>query len=166
MLGQSIGPPGKYIFLGGAFAAAFSSVLGVWQSVPYIYADVWRLRNHVGKGESAGELPPVDTKSRVYKATLLLIATVPMLGVLFKFNDIQLIYAFIGAFFIPGLALACLILTSRKSLIGGRYTSSILTKCVLVLAIVFFTVAGTLEVKNKLGKRSKQAETPAQSPAN
>ena len=38
-----LGVWGKWMFLIGAFGAVFSSLLGVWQSVPYLFADCWSL---------------------------------------------------------------------------------------------------------------------------
>ena len=38
-LEESLGPVGKWAFLIGAWGAVFSSLLGVWQSVPYIFSD-------------------------------------------------------------------------------------------------------------------------------
>ena len=38
-LETTLGPAGRWIFLAGAWAAVFSSLLGVWQSVPYVFAD-------------------------------------------------------------------------------------------------------------------------------
>ena len=37
----AMGPAARWAFLIGAWAAVFSSLLGVWQSVPYLYADLW-----------------------------------------------------------------------------------------------------------------------------
>ncbi len=37
------GPLARWAFLAGAWGAVFSSLLGVWQSVPYLFADLWRL---------------------------------------------------------------------------------------------------------------------------
>ena len=35
----SLGETFRWLFLIGAFGAVFSSLLGVWQSVPYVFAD-------------------------------------------------------------------------------------------------------------------------------
>lgn len=53
------GPLAKWAFLAGAWGAIFSSLLGVWQSIPYLFADLWCLSRSPGAG------PPnerVDTK--------------------------------------------------------------------------------------------------------
>jgi len=42
-LEATLGPAGRWTFLAGAWAAVATSLLGVWQSVPYLFADQWRL---------------------------------------------------------------------------------------------------------------------------
>jgi Mn2+/Fe2+ NRAMP family transporter len=39
-----LGPAGRWIFLLGFWGAVFSSLLGVWQSIPYLFADLVALR--------------------------------------------------------------------------------------------------------------------------
>ena len=41
MLGTMLGPFGVYAYSVGFWAAVFASLLGVWQSVPYLYADFY-----------------------------------------------------------------------------------------------------------------------------
>ena len=43
MLGAILGPFGAYAYSVGFWAAVFASLLGVWQSVPYIYADFYSI---------------------------------------------------------------------------------------------------------------------------
>jgi Mn2+/Fe2+ NRAMP family transporter len=46
-LGQTLGAWARWVFLIGGWAAMFTSLLGVWQAVPYLFADFWRLfRGH------------------------------------------------------------------------------------------------------------------------
>ena len=42
-LAETLGPVGRWMFLIGAAGAVFSSLLGVWQAVPYLFADWWAL---------------------------------------------------------------------------------------------------------------------------
>ncbi len=42
-LEKPLGATGRWLFLIGAFCAIFSSLLGVWQAAPYLFADSWRL---------------------------------------------------------------------------------------------------------------------------
>jgi hypothetical protein len=41
-VGESFGTPMRWLFLFGAWATVFDSLLGVWQSVPYLFADFWQ----------------------------------------------------------------------------------------------------------------------------
>ena len=41
MLGTMLGPFGVYAYSVGFWAAVFASLLGVWQSIPYLYADFY-----------------------------------------------------------------------------------------------------------------------------
>ena len=72
-LGEELGPAGKWLFLVGTFGTVFSSLLGVWQATPYLFAECWRL----GVRRDA---KPVDTRAPTYRWFLLVLAVVPMLG--------------------------------------------------------------------------------------
>jgi Mn2+/Fe2+ NRAMP family transporter len=133
-LEEVMGPAGKWMFLVGALGAVFSSLLGVWQSVPYLFADCWGLLK--GGGETATR---VDTKAPPYRAYLILIATVPMLGLFWGFRDIQLAYAVTGALLFPVLALALLIFNGRSAWVGPKFTNRPLTVAALVVILAFFS---------------------------
>jgi len=53
-IGATAGAAGRWVFLIGAWAAVFSSLLGVWQAVPYLFADFWRM---TGPGSGAAYAP-------------------------------------------------------------------------------------------------------------
>src|SRR5690606_18222934 len=95
-----LGPAGKWLFLAGSFGAVFSSLLGVWQAVPYLFADSWSL---LRAGNAPGARAAVDTSGRPYRVYLLLLAIVPMAGLFFTFREMQKLYAVIGAWFFPVL---------------------------------------------------------------
>jgi Mn2+/Fe2+ NRAMP family transporter len=130
----ALGASGRWIFLAGAFGAVFSSLLGVWQSVPYLFADVWRLLIHNQKGR---EQRAVNTRSRPYRLYLLALAFIPMIGLLVSFRDVQKLYAIIGAAFMPLLALALLLLNSRGDW-TGELRNHRTTQFVLLAIFLFF----------------------------
>ena len=133
-LEEPLGPVGKWAFLIGAWGAVFSSLFGVWQSIPYIFADVWgRLREKKGAPPEA-----VDTRSRPYRSYLLFISIVPMVGLVVKFQTIQRTYAIVGAMFVPLLGVALLILNTRRAFIGEQLRNRWPSIAALVLAIVLF----------------------------
>ena len=138
-LGIALGSFGRWMFLIGAAGAVFSSLLGVWQATPYIFADSWRLfRNPPDK---LGEIVPSknpDTSAPIYRYYLLALGLIPMLGLFFSFREVQKLYAITGAFFVPLLALALLLLNSRKKWVGAGYRNHAVTVMALVATVAFF----------------------------
>lgn len=135
-LEEVLGPAGKWLFLIGTLGAVFSSLLGVWQCVPYLFADCWELLTR-----HDSEARKVDTRSVPYRAYLVFIAVVPMLGLLWRFRDIQMVYAITGALLFPALALALLFFNGRPQWVGD-VTNRPLTIAALVVILIFFTVMG------------------------
>ncbi len=136
---EPLGPIGKWLFLIGAAGAVFSSLLGVWQAVPYLFADTWGLLNEsreVAAGDA--EAMPVDTRSATYRGYLLALAIVPMAGLFWRFQEIQKLYAIVGATFIPFLAIALLILNGRSEWVGEQYRNRPVTVAVLLATLAFF----------------------------
>jgi Mn2+/Fe2+ NRAMP family transporter len=142
-LEQPLGPVGRWAFLIGAWGAVFSSLLGVWQAVPYVFADFWRLRG-VERGASPVGQVALDITSAPYRAYLYAIAFVPLLGLAIEFKAIQKTYAIIGALFVPILAATLLVLNGRAAWVGARHTNGPLTVIALVAILAFFACAGWL----------------------
>ena len=139
----AVGPVVKWAFLIGAWGAVFSSLLGVWQSIPYLFADIWLLPRRGAER--------VDTNSLPYRAYLYSIALVPIIGLAaIEFRTMQKTYAVVGALFIPMLAVALLLLNGRAAWVGRRFKNSLGTSVVLIAIVLFFVLAGALEVRHKL----------------
>jgi Mn2+/Fe2+ NRAMP family transporter len=136
-LEASLGSVGKWLFLIGTFGAVFSSLLGVWQSVPYLFADCWGLVRH-----RTGAAPRVDTRALPYRIYLLAIATVPMIGLAFSFREVQRLYTVIGALFFPALALALLVFNGRSSWVGAAFRNRPAGIVALVAVLLFFSWIG------------------------
>jgi len=130
-LGEELGPAGKWLFLAGTLGTVFSSLLGVWQAAPYLFAECWRLGV---RRDSA----PVDTRTRPYRWFLFIIALVPMIGLFFSFREVQKLYTVIGAYIFPTLALVLIVFNSRSVWVGQRYKNHPVTIVVLAGVIVFF----------------------------
>jgi Mn2+/Fe2+ NRAMP family transporter len=156
------GPLAKWAFLVGAWGAVFSSLLGVWQSTPYLFADLCqqlalrRLANYHTFGE---EKPhcferdgfTIDTRSLVYRTFLVAIALIPIVGLtMVDFRSMQKAYAIVGALFIPMLAIVLLFLNHRSRWIGESYRNSWATTAVLFGALVLFLVVGAVEIRDNL----------------
>lgn len=134
-LAGSVGPFARWAFLVGALGAVFSSLLGVWQSTPYLFADLWRLfvRKDDINAQSAA-----DTKAKPYRIYQYALALVPMLGLLVEFKEVQKIYGIAGALFLPMLTIALLILNGRKKWTGDL-TNRPATIATLVSILAFFS---------------------------
>ncbi len=138
-LSASIGPVAKWAFLVGAYGAVFSSLLGVWQSVPYIFADAWSMAL---RDSSERRQTRVSEQSRTYRIYLYLLALIPMIGLFYGFSAIQKLYAVVGACFMPFLAISLLFLNGRSTWVGRDFRNHPVTSVLLVGIIVFFAVAG------------------------
>ena len=94
----------------GAWCAVFSSLLGVWQAIPILFADLWY--SLFGSEASPRE---AGLRSPAARAYLIGISTLPALGLFFSFQAVQKLYAIVGAWFMPILAvLLFALLGSRK----------------------------------------------------
>lgn len=136
-LGEALGPAGRWLFLVGAWAAIASSLLGVWQSVPYIFADFWRL--------SVRSPEPVSDRSFPYRVYLVVLALVPLIGVLRSFQQAQKAYVVFGAFFVPLLAVVLLILNGRRAWVGALRNRP-LTMGVLVIVLLLAGAAAWAQI--------------------
>lgn len=134
-LATAVGPVGRWVFLIGFWGAVFSSLLGVWQSVPYLFADFLALR----RGLSARQRQSLDfTKTAGYRAYLFAIALVPLPLLWVSVRQAQLTYAILGSLFVPLLALTLLIMNNRGDWIGSEYRSGWVTNLVLATTVLFF----------------------------
>ena len=104
VLSSQVSPFLGWLFLVGFWAAVFSSLLGVWQGVPYLFADFWRLQK--------GLPEPKDglTSTRSYRGYLLFIAIAPLAVQSLSLGQIAWLYAVLGSMFMPFLALTLLFL--------------------------------------------------------
>lgn len=171
-----VGSWGKWVFLVGAFGAVFSSLLGVWQAVPTLCEEAWRLFIRSGsagelRGENSDNNPDnnsdnhsdispdnhfdnnlsknthrkthVDTgraaigaQSRLYNVFLVMLATVPLTGLMFSFKSAQKFYSVTGSLFIPLVALTLLLLNNSR--LKQEFRNGAITNIALVSTLVFF----------------------------
>jgi Mn2+/Fe2+ NRAMP family transporter len=132
----TVGIYARYIFLFGFWGGVFSSLIGVWQSVPYLFADFYYL---------AHNKKPVNLRQTApYKNYALLLATLPIIGLWIKFESIQLAYAVMGALFMPLLAISLLYLNNKK--VSIHFKSSRFENGLLVVTSLFFIYIGISEL--------------------
>ncbi len=143
-LGDAVGNVGRSVFLVGAWAAMFTSLLGVWQSVPYMFADYWRITRRARNGAQVGAETNagVDTRSRPYRIYLFVIAIVPMLGLLYNFELVQKLNSIYGALVMPMLALVLIILNGRVAWVGENMKNRPITTLFLAGVLLFFLYTG------------------------
>ena len=123
---------GRYLFLVGFWCGVFSSLLGVWQSVPYLFADFYyQLKKKHQRNLS---------KTNAYRHYLIFLAVLPLTTLWFKFEQIQLLYAVIGALFMPLLAFSLLMLTNKK--IMGDMKSKLFHNVIYLLTTIAFLYFG------------------------
>lgn len=137
-LAAVLGTPGRWLFLAGFWGAVFSSLLGVWQGVPYLFADAWS--RTTGAADRGDDNPPVDT--RVRGGFQLLLATVPLLLLGTSLRAMTLAYAVLGALFMPFLAGTLLLMLGRRGWAPRSARNGWLATSVLAATLVFFAWQG------------------------
>jgi Mn2+/Fe2+ NRAMP family transporter len=143
-LGAIIGPLGFYAYSIGFWAAVFASLLGIWQSLPYLFADYYGLMRKFSRPERE-QLTSVS--STPYRIALLFVTIVP---IPFAFIDQPLIiirtFTIVGSLFIPFLAATLIYLNNFKiPPASGVAKNSMLTNIVLVFALALFAIVGASE---------------------
>ena len=146
MLGSTLGPFGAIAYSVGFWGATLSSLLGVWQGVPYMYADMYGIvKKH--SPEKREELTQVT--STPYRIALVFIALVP---VPFAFLDQPLLvvisYTVVGSLFIPFLAATLLYMNNRIPWPPGVRKNSMGANLVLCLVLLFFLSVGIRDIWN------------------
>jgi Mn2+/Fe2+ NRAMP family transporter len=128
----SLGVAGRRIFLIGFWAAVFSAMLGVWQSLPYLFADSLAL----GRTGHASGVPM--ERSRPYRFYLAAMATLPLLLLRWPVKQLQLAFGLTGAMLLPLLALTLLIMNNRTGWVGPEFRATPPLNAILGIALVFF----------------------------
>jgi Mn2+/Fe2+ NRAMP family transporter len=129
--GLTTGRAVAIVFLVGVWGAIFTSTLGVWDGVPYLFADFLdSLRGRFGDS--------VETSGWAYRGYLLYLALPPMV-LLFFDRPIWVIkvYTLAGGLFMPLLAGSLLWMNSRRSLVGAHRNRALSTT-LLVLSLLLF----------------------------
>jgi Mn2+/Fe2+ NRAMP family transporter len=143
VLGALLGPFGVYAYSLGFWAAVFASLLGVWQSVPYLYADFYG----VMKKRSVEERRELTQVTSVpYRVALAFITLVPLP---FAFTGrplvVIVVYTVVGSLFVPFLAATLLYLNNRVQWSVPVPRNHWTTNVVLVAILALFAVLGAQE---------------------
>ncbi len=147
-LGDILGPLGAWAYSIGFWAAVFASLLGVWQSVPYLYADFYG----IVKGLPADERRKVvQVTSTPYRVALLWVSLVP---IPFAFTGrpiaVIVIYTIVGSLFVPFLAATLLYLNNRVAWTRPVPHNHWATNVLLVVILALFLAVGGQEILNAI----------------
>ena len=134
-IGSVLGPAGAGVFLLGFWGAVFSSVLGVWQSAPSLFADFLAFRHAPG---GVRTVPGVGYRRPAYRGFLTALAVVSLGWLWAPVRTIQLIYATVGAAFLPFLAITLLIMNNRRVWVG-ELRNGWVVNALLVTTLVAFS---------------------------
>jgi Mn2+/Fe2+ NRAMP family transporter len=147
-LGSVLGTFGRIAFSVGFWAAVFASLLGVWQSVPYLYADFYGI---VSKMSPAERQDVVKVTSTPYRLALAFISLVPI-PFAFTGQPIQVVisYTIVSSLFVPFVAATLLYLNNRVKWTEAVPRNSMITNLLLIAILVLFAVVGYQEVAARL----------------
>jgi Mn2+/Fe2+ NRAMP family transporter len=148
MLGNILGPFGAYAYSVGFWAAVFASLLGVWQSVPYIYADFYSI---LKKDPEHVRKEAIKVTSIRYRLALLFITLAPMpFAFIRRPLFIIVTYTIVGSLFIPFLAATLLHLNNRVNWTAAVPHNRWTTNALLFLILALFAGVGVQEIINAL----------------
>jgi uncharacterized membrane protein YkvI len=148
VLGTLLGPFGVYAYSLGFWAAVFASLLGVWQSVPYLYADFYGIIKRLSV-EERREMTQVT--STPYRLALAFIALVPIpLAFTGRPLLIIVLYTIVGSMFVPFLAATLLYLNNKVAWRTAVPRNHWTTNVVLLAIVALFAILGAQEVLSVL----------------
>jgi Mn2+/Fe2+ NRAMP family transporter len=133
------------VFLVGFWAAAMSSLVGVWNGVSLMFADF------VGHVRGLGaDHPDSRAGGRYYKAYVLWL-TVPPIGLIFLGEPVYLILAYgvLGAFFMPFLAVTLLWMLNTDR-VPREWRNKLPSNIALVLCTLAFGALAVNEIRKAI----------------
>lgn len=147
-----VGPVGLWCFLIGFWSAVFSSMLGVWQGVPYIFADF--IQQYINR---PGTPSRVNNRSFAYRGYLLYIALPPMLllQVIEQPVWMVILYSVAGAFFMPLLAGLLLYMNNRRSWVQDL-RNGVLSNTLLLASLLLFGLLMAAKLADVWGSYTPQ----------
>ena len=149
MLGSILGTFGRVAYSVGFWAAVFASLLGVWQSVPYLYADFYSIMKKMSPEERKKITAVTSTP---YRIALVFVTLAPM-AFAFTGQPIQVIvvYTIVGSVFVPFLAATLLYLNNRIRWTNGVPKNGWATNGLLLVILSLFVVIWIDEIRRAIG---------------
>ncbi|MGE0591788.1 MAG: Nramp family divalent metal transporter [Vicinamibacterales bacterium] len=136
-IGEEIGAVGRAIFLVGFWGAAFSSVLGVWHGVPFLFDDwihVWR------------RTQPAGQRGTAYRGWLAYL-TLAAISALVIARPVWLVFAYTvtGSLFFP-FVISTLLWMNNSHRVPARARTGLATNGVLVGALLVYLYLATRSI--------------------
>lgn len=143
-LGVIVGPIGFFIYAAGFWAAVVASLLGVWQTIPSVFADAYALLRRLPDSK---RLEATHRTSPTYRKALfgMALSSIPFA---FLGRPVPIVIAFtiLGSLFIPFLSATLLYLNNFAIARWSVRRNRILTNAVLVVILMLFLWIGALEI--------------------
>ncbi len=148
-LSETLGPIGFYSYAIGFWAAVFTSLLGVWQSIPYIFADYYGV---IRRFPSNVRKEVTKVTSTPYRIALTYMSLVPIPFILMGRPLLLIvIYTVVSSLFVPFLAGTILYLNNRVAWSSPIPRNSTSTNVVIVIVLLLFATVGVMEIMDAIG---------------
>jgi Mn2+/Fe2+ NRAMP family transporter len=137
----------RWVFLIGFWAVATGAMIGAWNGGAHLFADSIRTIREVPDEQAAEYL---SEKSPYFRGFLAWITFPPM--VLLVFGQpiaLVIVYASLGALFLPFLAITLLLLLN-SSRVAPEYRNRIVSNVFLAASVIPFIVVGVQELLGSL----------------
>ncbi len=144
LLAEITGPVGFYVYSIGFWAAVLASLMGVWQTVPRIFADCYSLLRRAPQPERDVSMHPSSWPCRAALSFMALVS-VPF-SFLGRPLVVVVVFTIIGSLFIPFLAATLLYLNNRVPWPGPIQRNNVATNAVLAIVLLLFVVLAGSEI--------------------
>jgi Mn2+/Fe2+ NRAMP family transporter len=142
-LQERCGIVARWAFLIGFWAVATGAMLGAWNGGAHLFADCVRTIREVPDEEAEEYL---SEKSLYFRGFLAWMTFPPM--ILLTFGQpvaLVIVYASLGALFLPFLAITLLLLLNSRR-VAPEYRNRIVSNIILAVSVIPFVVVGVQEV--------------------
>lgn len=142
-----MGESGKWIFLFGFWGAVFSSMIGVWHGVPFLFANfIYHYRSQAHLLESHSSI----SRTNAYRGYLLYLAILPMsMLALERPVWVVITYTVTGAIFMPLLAALLFYMNNSRQWLQ-EHANHWKSKTLLVVCLLVFGYLMVVQVQGYL----------------
>ena len=141
-IGREIGPIGRAVFLLGFWGAAFSSVMGVYHGVPFLFDDML----HLWRRQPAG-----GQRGPAYRAWAIYLGGAAISALLVR-RPVWLVFAYtvVGSLFFP-FVISTLLWLNNSSRIVREARNGTLVNTILGSALALYLYLAVLSVLERIG---------------